>query len=214
MSQKKGISIFLIAAGLAVFILFYFIGEKKSDTEYVHLLEQDIEDETIDKTEEAVSSMEVLKEPEIICAYICGKVKKAGIYRLSKGSRLSDFIKAAGGFSKHAAKEYLNLAVKIEDEQRVYVPSKKEVKKWEREKNKTLELENDKEQQVIKTTKININTAKKEELMTLTGIGEAKAEAIIYYRKTNGAFQTVEELMQISGIKEGIYQKICDNITV
>lgn len=212
MSQKKGIGIFLIAAGLAVFILFWLIKTEESDMAYVHLLEQDNQEEAADKEkEEIISSMEVSKELETVCAYICGKVKKAGVYRLSKDSRVSDFIKAAGGFSKQAAKEYLNLAEKVEDEQRIYVPSKKEVKKWEQEGNDIPEI-GGKEQAVA--AKININTAKKEELMTLTGIGEKKAEAIIHYRKTNGAFQSIEDLMQISGIKEGVYQKICDYIIV
>lgn len=62
--------------------------------------------------------------------------------------------------------------------------------------------------------KVNLNTATKEELMTLSGVGESRADSIIAYREENGRFQNTEELMQISGIKEGLYNKIKDNITV
>lgn len=62
--------------------------------------------------------------------------------------------------------------------------------------------------------KININTAGKEELMMLTGIGEAKAESIMDYREKNGSFTSIEELMQIEGIKEGVFNKIKDDITI
>ena len=62
--------------------------------------------------------------------------------------------------------------------------------------------------------KININTAEKEELMTLTGVGEAKAQSIIAYREEHGGFQSIEELMQIEGIKEGVFNKIKEDITI
>ena len=62
--------------------------------------------------------------------------------------------------------------------------------------------------------KININTAGKDELMELTGIGEAKAESILRYREEHGGFQSIEELMQIEGIKEGVFNKIKDDITI
>jgi len=62
--------------------------------------------------------------------------------------------------------------------------------------------------------KVNLNTATKEELMMLSGVGESRADSIIAYREENGRFQNTEELMQISGIKEGLYNKIKDNITV
>ena len=62
--------------------------------------------------------------------------------------------------------------------------------------------------------KVNINTAGEEELMTLTGIGEAKAASILKYREENGRFKSIEELMQIEGIKEGVFNKIKDDITI
>lgn len=161
-----------------------------------------------------------------ICVYVCGKVKHPGVYCFSEGARLSEVILAAGGFSGKAAEEYLNLAKKAEDGQRVYVPSKKEVRSLKDATgdagnageglSKTISEEKTEEVSTGKISegKVNLNTAQKEELMTLTGIGEAKADAILAYRKEHGGFASTEELMQISGIKEGVYQKLCDFITV
>lgn len=176
----------------------------------------------------AAVSEEKAAEKEI-CVYVCGKVKNPGVYCFSEGARLSEVILAAGGFSGKAAEEYLNLAKKAEDGQRVYVPSKKEVRNLKDGTGDEAQAENageglsktiseEKAEEVsaekILDGKVNLNTAQKEELMTLTGIGEAKADAILAYRKEHGGFASTEELMEISGIKEGVYQKLCDFITV
>jgi competence protein ComEA len=190
--------------------------------------------ETTQEKSEEIKQGETAEENQTIFVYVCGKVKKPGVYELSEDSRLSDFIKAAGGFTKKAAREYLNLALKAEDGQKLYVPSKKEVAAMKKDAGKiSLETEtleetsgnkegstdsnkaesNENDGNETDSEKVNINTAGKEELMTLSGIGEAKADAIIAYREANGAFHSTEEIMQISGIKEGIYQKISNDIT-
>ncbi len=179
-------------------------------------------DSHLENTKEIENIKEMTAE-KTICAFVCGKVKNVGIYELFEGARLSDFISAAGGFSKQAAKEYLNLAQKAEDGQRIYIPSKKEAKRWkQKEENDKIESESSRkylDEKLSKNVysekeKININTAKKEELMTLSGIGASKAEAILSYREEKGEFHTIEELMQIPGIKEGIYNKLCNDITI
>lgn len=242
MSQKTGIFIFLTAAIITAILLFYAVfAEHSTEDTYFNLLEtEEAKDFNISKEQkkeknvdsdnylentkeiEAENKKETISE-ETICAFVCGKVKKVGTYELFKGARLSDFISAAGGFSKQAAKEYLNLAQKAEDGQRIYVPSKKEVKRWkQKEENGKIESESSQKywdekpskNVYSKKEKININTAGKEELMTLSGIGESKAEAILSYREEKGEFHTIEELMQIPGIKEGTYNKLCNDITV
>ena len=110
--------------------------------------------------------------------------------------------------TEEADQNYLNQAESLKDGQQVYVPSKGEAEtdadSW---KGERVMREKD-------NGKVNLNTAGKEELMTLTGIGEAKAESIIRYREENGGFQTPEDLMKIEGIKTGVFDKIKEQITV
>lgn len=220
MIQKIRIVVFLIIALTAAVVLFYTVfAENQEYAMYSGFLEAEGGKETQEETEDILKKQKKSKSEHKnkIGAFVCGKVKHIGVYELLEGARLFDFIEAAGGFSKQAAKDYLNLAEKVQDGQRIYIPSKKEIKKWKKERNNS-SIGNISDNIEILTNgkdkKVNLNTAKKEELMTLTGIGETKADAIIAYREENGGFQKIEELMQISGIKEGIYKKICDDIVI
>jgi competence protein ComEA len=125
-----------------------------------------------------------------IVVYLCGAVKKPGIVVLPEGSRINDAIREAGGFAEDAAQNSVNLAAKLKDEEMVYVATKEEVK---------ASLDNG---------TININTADVSSLCTLPGIGESKARDIILYREKNGAFQNKEDIMDVEGIKENLYNKI------
>ncbi|MCF2682957.1 helix-hairpin-helix domain-containing protein [Faecalicatena contorta] len=144
-------------------------------------------------------------QQETICVHVCGEVCNPGVYELEAGSRLYEAIEAAGGMTEKAAKDYLNQAEKAEDGQQIYVPSGEEVSCSDEQSVSG----NDRED-----GKVNLNTASKEQLMTLSGIGEAKASAIISYREAHGGFQNIEELMQVEGIKEGVFQKVKDQIKV
>ena len=139
---------------------------------------------------------------KLIWVHVCGEVKKPGVYSLKAGSRVFDAVDAAGGFTKDADGESLNLAAVLEDECRIQVLSKKEKKKEEA----VSEEETDK--------KVNLNTATREELMTLPGIGEKRAEAILNLREQKGTFSKIEDLLEVEGIKEGIFNKIKDLIKV
>ena len=130
-----------------------------------------------------------------------GPVKNPGVYKIKEGSRICDIIALAGGGTSDSAVDTLNLARVLKDEERIFVPTIQEAE--------TIEVLEKKGSQ-----KINLNTATKEQLMTLSGIGEAKAEDIIAYRAENGDFQTIEDIMKISGIKEAAFQKIKDKIMV
>ncbi len=137
-----------------------------------------------------------------IFVYVCGEVENPGVYELQEGDRLVDAIKAAGGMTEDASDTWLNLAEFVSDSQKIEVPSKEQAEEWVQA------------QKTEESGLVNLNTASASELMTLTGIGEAKAKEILNYREEHGGFESIEELMEISGIKEGIFQKIKDQITV
>lgn len=137
-----------------------------------------------------------------ICVYICGAVHEPGVYELPEGSRVHEALEMAGGMTEEAAAYALNLARIAVDGEQIYVPDAEEIQGQSILSGSGYEK------------KVNINTASMEELMTLTGIGEAKAESIIRYREENGGFQSIEDLMEIGGIKEGVFEKIKDDITI
>lgn len=146
----------------------------------------------------------------VVIVYVCGEVNKPGVYELSESSRIIDAISLAGGYTDKACCSYLNLAGAVADEQKIYVPSKEEV-----ESEQLFQLDgggNAGNKTTTGSDLININKATKEELMTLPGIGESKAEKIISYREENGVFSSPEGIMQISGIKDGLFNKIKDRI--
>lgn len=161
------------------------------------------------------NTSEIVKESELatvnqIYVHICGSVNNSGVYMCDSNSRLFEVIELAGGFTQEADETYLNLVEKISDGQRIYVPSKEEVLTGNIEN--ISQVNNNQAQSNIATSLININTASKEQLMTLPGIGEAKALDIISYRSTNGNFKNTEDIKNISGIKESAYSKIKDLI--
>lgn len=133
-----------------------------------------------------------------IFVYVCGAVLDEGVYELPAGSRVYEAIQKAGGFTEDAAVTQINQAEVLEDETQLYVPTMEEITNEETKGD----------------GKVNLNLASKEELMTLPGVGEAKADLIIQYREEHGRFQNIEDVMNISGIKEGLFAKIKDNITV
>ena len=138
-----------------------------------------------------------------IYIHICGEVKKPGVYTFDKEPRVIEVVEKAGGFTKKAEESSINLAEIVADGTRVEIAAK-----GKRKTKKTTVSRDGSANQV------NINTATKEELMTIGGIGESKATQIISYRETNGPFQKIEDIMNISGIKEGIFSKIKDYMTV
>lgn len=156
--------------------------------------------------EEAVS--QVTKEELVV--HICGAVHNPGVYFLSEGSRIYQAVEAAGGFTEDAGEEYLNLAGQLTDGQKIYIPTRREVEEEHLSVNR-----NEKGLTVmVDDGKVNINTASEEILCTLPGIGTGKAQNIITYREMQGAFKTTQEIMNVDGIKEGLFQKIRDMITV
>ena len=147
------------------------------------------------------------KEPDTIFVDVCGQVASPGVYELPAGSRVYEAVNAAGGILDTAASEALNQARKLEDGQQVYVPSRDEAAGMAAAPGEMTEEDNAPED-----GRVNLNTAGREELMTLTGIGEAKAGAILKYREEHGGFKSPEDIMQVEGIKQGTYEKIKEQI--
>ncbi len=156
------------------------------------------------ETREGESREEIPDAQEVmeICVYVCGEVAAPGIYQMAADARIGDALEAAGGMTENAADTWLNLAEHMKDGQKIEVP--------DRERAEVLA----KEAQQEESSLVNLNTATAEQLMSLTGVGQSKAEDILNYREQHGSFQTIEELMQIPGIKERVFEKIKDRITV
>ncbi len=141
-----------------------------------------------------------LSQEEKLLVYVCGAVEQAGVVELESTARVIDAITLAGGMLPEADETYLNLAGKLTDGEKIYVPTRAETARWAEEASQD--------------DLVNINTADIDELCTLSGIGESKAEDIIAYREKHGSFKQKEELMNISGIKESLFEKIADKIKI
>lgn len=148
-----------------------------------------------------------------IYVYICGAVKKPGVYKLKAQVRLYEAVEQAGGLSKEASETWLNQAEELKDGQKIEVLTKAEAKKLKKA-SQAAQGEDSVGGGGKSAGKVNLNTATKEELMTLSGIGEAKAAAIIAYREENGGFARIEDIKKIEGIKDGVFKKVEAMITV
>ena len=204
-------------------VFFYFYKKPSKNTK----IKTDVlKSDEIKKKKEPVKK----EEEQEILVDVKGEVNTSGIFTLKEGSRVIDAINMAGGLTKNADTSVLNLSKKLTDEMVIVVYSYYEVKNFE----KTKEVENivrencktayegvensacitSEKDSTTKTGKISLNNATLEELMTLTGIGEAKAKNIIEYREKNGGFKEVEELKKVTGIGDALFDKVKENITL
>lgn len=140
--------------------------------------------------------------------HICGAVRLPGVYTLEAGSRIYQAIEAAGGFTEDAGEDYLNQADPVSDGMKIYVPTLEEIEetRWQQISGQAVSDEG--------KGLVNINTADEELLCTLSGVGSSRAKSIIAYREKHGSFQKIEDIMNVEGIKDGLFQKIKDSITV
>lgn len=140
---------------------------------------------------------------DMIYVHVCGAVEEPGVVKLPLGSRAQDAVLAAGGFCEDADPDCVNLAAFLTDGEQLYIPTREETAA-----GYTGAFEG------TKSSLINLNTADADMLCTLPGIGESRARDIIAYREQHGGFSSVEEIMQVSGIKESTYEKLKELITV
>ena len=215
---KKNILTFIVII-LSVLNLIIGLNFKKLDN-----TSNDIE-KTLSNSEELISN--TLEEPKVteaketIRVDVKGMVKKAGVYELAKDSIVNDAIKKAGGLTSKADTTNVNLSKSLTNEMVIYIPKKEEVTKSvvndalvDKSNSVGFKDSPSSNETTNTTTKVNINTATLKDLITLNGIGESKAQAILEYRTKNGNFKTLEDLKKVSGIGEAAYEKIKDNICI
>lgn len=235
MDQKKLLAVILTMAFVGATGVFYISYEKNQKE--AELFEDSYNTTSIEenKKEQIEETQQITEQPEstpfeqkqkhevddvkLLQVYICGHVKTPGVYKVEEGTRVIEALELAGGFGKDASKEAVNLARKLQDGEQIYIPSKEEVKLGEYVVPSTEMVKQSDERD--ETTQeegygnipTNLNTATKEELMKLPGIGEAKADRIISFREKN-KFSKIEDVMNVDGIKQGVFDKIKDYITV
>lgn len=168
------------------------------------------EDQKAPETGELETEKEETETAGMIYVQVCGAVGKPGVVALPAGSRAFEAISLAGGLTEEAAESSVNQAQVLTDGQQLVVWTKEEAEKGAAAATGSQQAEGGEQA----AEKININTATAAELMTLSGIGESRASDIIAYREENGGFQSIEDIMNVSGIKEATFEKIKDQITV
>lgn len=158
-------------------------------------------EEVVEQTEESEAETLLETQSSTIYVQLAGQICNPGVYEIHEGARLYEAIDLAGGLTNSAAKD-INLVQSLSDGQYVKIPTEEE------------QIEQERAKQEAEDGLLDINTASVADFCTLPGIGENKANQIVAYRDANGEFSSKEDLMKISGIKEGTYKKIETYITV
>ena len=220
--QRKLRISYILRKALLLTVFFFLVGCSGKVADEKGIEELQLSEETETKKAQSVAKQPDDKDPDSeagsgetagtpgemkVFVYVCGAVEEPGVYELSADARVYEAIQSAGGVTEQAAQDAVNQARVVEDGEQIYVPTVDEAAQGAGVGENTVT-------RGAEDTKVNINTAQEEELMTLTGIGEAKAASILKYREEHGRFDSIEELMQIEGIKEGVFNKIKDDITI
>jgi competence protein ComEA len=228
----KNYKLIIMGCSIAMLLLILFIIGYNN---HKHLASLPKQEEVVSKVVKEEPSKEEQKDIQSFYVDIKGAVIKPGVYQLQEGARIIDVINLAGGLAEGADTSLLNLSKKIKDEMVIMIYTQKEINAF-KEKGETKEevikyIEKEcvcpdpsindacindtpTEGNSSESSKISLNSATKEELMTLSGIGDAKAQSIIDYRTTNGPFKSVEDIKNITGIGDSIFDKIKDYITL
>lgn len=193
----------------------------KEEAVYVDVSGTEVQEqqETAEKREESApereengssADTEEAQERSAGCyVYICGAVEQPGVYEVPPHARIYEVTALAGGLTDSAAAESVNQAQEVSDGQMIYILTKEEAAQCSADPEKTAQFPQEKDD-----GRVDLNSAAAQELMTLPGIGASKAESIISYREKNGGFSSVEDIMKVEGIKQGVYNRIKDSIKV
>ena len=243
-SNKKRIIIvtLIVVAFCSITLLFLNKNRLKSNKSLVY--ENLVTEKAEVNTENTLENEKEETETEYYYVDVKGYVNNPGVYSIEKGKRVVDAINQAGGLKNGANTSLLNLSMMIRDQMVIVVYSNTEIKnlnsvketakkeesictnvikndacivnsnKDTNDQNTTSDDKKEEKTNDIASEKVNINTASKEVLMTLSKIGEAKAIAIIKYREENGCFNTIEDIKKVSGIGNSLFESIKDFITV
>jgi competence protein ComEA len=188
-------------------ILLETVAESSENLEHADDAEQSEAGETLPETAET-------RLGSTIYVHVCGHVKYPGVYQMQEGSRVYEAIDKAGGMLEEGAGDAMNMAAVLEDGMRIMVPDLAQAAQMI-EQGAVFDPGSSASVSDRKSSgKVNLNRADVKELMTLTGIGQSRAEAIIRYREEIGSFERIEDVMKVSGIKESAFNKIKDDITV
>ena len=218
---------YLILSGVVILmmiiagVMVYLFGDKKEEV---------VEDVIKEEVAVVEPKNEVLKEEkeESITIDIKGEVKTPGVYELPLNSRVIDAINISGGLTNKADTSDINLSKILKDENVIIISNKysNQTTKYTKKetsvvnnastsKDNVVSSNNSSDTNTNKTNdKVSINTATKEQLMNLNGIGESKANDIIAYRNQNGLFKSIEDIKKVSGIGDKLFDKIKDHITI
>lgn len=231
---------YFIVIGVVVVLLFvsYFLyvqSNEEIEEEPVVLEKKNPDKTKQDEVKEITDEeIQINEAKNYLYIDIKGAVNNPNVYMIEDGKRVIDAINAAGGLKEDADTSILNLSKKLTDEMYIIVYTKNEIEQYKNQKLNNKEILEKLEEELlivddyndakIKTQeakkdvtsemKISINTATKEQLLTINGIGESKADSIIKYREENGRFKTIEEVKNVSGIGDSLFEKIKDYITI
>lgn len=216
LTQKQKILVLIISIALFIFLFIYIyknLYENENSSEII--LNNDINQIQNEQVNERIG---IINEKEKVVIHVVGEVNSPGVVTLEEGARIIDAINAAGGKTEEADLSKINLAYVVEDGTQIYIPRINEnlnqVELISTEAGQSVVINNSNINEEENNTKVNINTANKEKLETLPGIGETTAQKIIDYREQNGKFIKIEDLQNVSGIGEAKFNSLKDKITV
>lgn len=187
---------------LCIFIIFLTVGYRVSNINKPVNNQEIFEEDAIEEKDEGGK----------IIVYVNGEIKNPGVYTLKENSRVENVIKAAGGFTEKADKEKINLAKKLKDEDYILIDTKVDASSNKSISNE--EVKSKEEDSSKGSQKVNLNTASKEELKTIPGVGDVTAQRIIDYREKNGSFSSIEELKNVERIGDKTFEKIKEYVDV
>lgn len=221
--QKIIIIVIFIILALILFIFAYKYFYIDNGPQNIIEISQNEKNNEIENTNDVIdendSFLSTNKKKGKIAVHVIGEVNKPGVVKLNEGDRIIDAIKEAGGQTENADLSKVNLAYIVEDGTQIYIP------KYSDNLEDISLIREDAGEGIVKQsaindegnnldTKVNINTATKEKLVTLPGIGESMADKIISYRNQNGKFENIEDIKKVNGIGESKFNNIKDRITV
>lgn len=231
--MKNNKTYLIIVLLIIIFIMCIIVYKYCNDNYVEDVIIKKEEKDNIEK-EEIVKEVKTENIEEKIYYFvdIKGAVNNPNVYKVEENSRVIDVINLAGGLKENADISIINLSKKVEDEMFIFIYTVEELQKYKEDKilisDIKKEIENDiiidennnaLQQEIITNENvenklININTATKEEFLTINGIGDAKAESIIKYREENGNFKTIDDIKNVSGIGDSLFESIKEYITV
>ena len=221
-NKKQKIIIVIILSVIIIAFLYYIYTKEET----IFITEEENIQENLTSKNEIVEQKE---EKEKIIVHVSGAVNKEGVIELEEGSRISDAILKAEGLKENADTKKINLAFKLEDGMKIYIPTIGENIEEDGQSNEENSIdettkyitsssgedqEEKKKEDIKKNDKVNINTANQTELETLPGIGPSTSLKIINYREENGDFKSIDEIKEVSGIGDAKYENIKDLICV